>query len=89
MKQYQIKFSPALYPELQEAARATGLKKSEIIEIALITLFRDKSNLIICPACGSYLAIRCAIDSDEPVKEYCCGCGTRVFYDTNAKEVLI
>jgi hypothetical protein len=88
MKPYKIKFSPAIFPELQQAAKTTGLKKSEIIEIALIELFWDKSKWIICPTCESYLAIRDAIDGDEPVKRYLCGCGTRVLYDTVEEQVI-
>jgi hypothetical protein len=41
MKPYLINFSPALYPELQEAAITTGLKKAEIIEVAIVNLFRN------------------------------------------------
>jgi hypothetical protein len=37
----------------------------------------------------SYLAIRDAIDSDVPVREYKCECGVRVLYDTYGEEVII
>jgi hypothetical protein len=88
MNTYPIS-SPAVIGELEELVNTTGLSVAQIMEIALIKLFGDDDNFIICPDCEDRLAIKGTMSGEPQVEVFTCGCcGTVVAYDTHIEEII-
>jgi hypothetical protein len=81
--------SPVVREQLEEIAKTTGLSPEQIIDNALINLFGNEGNFVVCPQCGDHLAIKDMLTGEPPVETFTCGCcGTSISYDTEREEML-
>ena len=81
----EIDISAAVCMEFDDACTTMGLSYDELIEFAIVKLFIDKSNFVICPHCDSYLALRVEVENGEKVRQCnCSGAASNISYSEEA-----
>lgn len=68
----EVDLSAAVYMEFDDACRTMGMNYDELIEFAIIKLFMDKSNFVICSHCQSYLGLAVAKENGEQMQRCTC-----------------